>query len=98
MNKKRVYEIVKKIPEGRVTTYKAIAKAIGKPNASRAIGKILKDNPNPIVVPCHRVVKSNGMIGGYVYGKEIKQRLLECEGIVIDDGFIKNFNQIFINL
>lgn len=93
----QVYELLKTIPRGRVTTYKAIAKAIGKPNASRVIGNILKNNPNPVIIPCHRVVKSDGKIGGYAYGKNIKKILLETEGIDIEDYIIMNFDKIVIN-
>ena len=83
MNK--VYELLLKIPKGKVTTYKALAKAIGKPNNARVIGKILNNNPNPIIVPCHRVIRSNGMLGGYAYGINIKRILLELEGVKIKD-------------
>jgi methylated-DNA-[protein]-cysteine S-methyltransferase len=76
-----VYDILVKIPEGKVTTYGDIAKALGKPGASRAIGRILNKNPNPIVVPCHRVVMSDGSIGGYAFGKVRKKELLKKEGL-----------------
>ncbi|MFN4336949.1 MAG: MGMT family protein [Candidatus Nitrosocaldus sp.] len=81
---KRVYRLVSMIPEGRVCTYADIARALGKPRACRVIGNILNRNPNPVVVPCHRVVRSDGRIGGYMYGYEAKKRLLESEGIRID--------------
>ena len=71
-----VYEVLVRIPEGRVTTYGDIARALGYPGASRAVGRILNMNPNPIVVPCHRVVMSNGRIGGYAFGKARKKKLL----------------------
>lgn len=76
-----VYNILVRIPKGKITTYGDIAKALGCPNASRAIGKILNKNPNPIVVPCHRVVMSNGKIGGYALGKARKKQLLKKEGV-----------------
>ena len=76
-----VYDILVKIPEGKVTTYGDIAKVLGKPGASRAIGRILNKNPNPIVVPCHRVVMSDGSIGGYAFGKTRKKELLIKEGL-----------------
>jgi O-6-methylguanine DNA methyltransferase len=93
----QVYELLKMIPEGRITTYKALAKAIGKPKASRIIGNILKNNPNPVIVPCHRVVRSDGKIGGYAYGKKVKKILLEIEGINIDNDTIVSFDKIVIN-
>jgi len=76
-----VYDILVRIPEGKVTTYGDIAKALGHPNASRAIGRILNKNPNPVVVPCHRVVMSDGNIGGYAFGKARKKELLKKEGV-----------------
>lgn len=76
-----VYDILVKIPEGKVTTYGDIAKALGCPGASRAIGRILNKNPNPIIVPCHRVVMSDGSIGGYAFGKTRKKELLKKEGL-----------------
>ena len=79
--KDKVYDILLKIPAGKVTTYGDIAKAIGQPNSSRLIGQILHNNPTPVVVPCHRVVRSNGKIGGYAYGIRKKRKLLEVEGL-----------------
>ena len=79
--KDKVYDILLKIPAGKVTTYGDIAKAIGQPNSSRLIGQILHNNPTPVVVPCHRVIRSNGKIGGYAYGIRKKRKLLEEEGL-----------------
>ncbi|RMF30365.1 MAG: MGMT family protein [Candidatus Nitrosothermus koennekii] len=93
----QVYELLKRIPEGRITTYKALAMALGKPKASRVIGNILKNNPNPVIVPCHRVVRSDGKIGGYAYGKNVKKILLEIEGININNDTIVSFDKIVIN-
>jgi methylated-DNA-[protein]-cysteine S-methyltransferase len=76
-----VYRMLARIPEGKVTTYGDIAKALGHPRASRAIGRILNKNPNPIIVPCHRVVMSDGNIGGYAFGKARKKELLKSEGL-----------------
>ena len=76
-----VYNIVAHIPEGKVTTYGDIARALGHPRASRLIGRILNKNPNPILTPCHRVIKSNGNIGGYAFGKARKKELLKKEGL-----------------
>ncbi len=63
-----VYDLLLKIPPGKVSTYGDLAKALGHPSASRVIGRILGNNPNPIKVPCHRIVKSDGKLGGYRYG------------------------------
>jgi methylated-DNA-[protein]-cysteine S-methyltransferase len=79
--KDEVYNMLLKIPVGKVSTYGDIAKALGLPHAARLIGQILHENPNPVVVPCHRVVHSNGKIGGYAYGSEKKRKLLEEEGV-----------------
>jgi methylated-DNA-[protein]-cysteine S-methyltransferase len=69
-----------KIPFGTVSTYQAVARRAGNEMASRAAGGALNHNPIPIVVPCHRVVGSNGSLVGYAGGLDIKRRLLEIEG------------------
>jgi len=75
---------VAKIPKGKVMSYKQIAQAIGKPNAYRAVGNALKKNPLPVLIPCHRVIKADGEIGGYAFGgKSEKIKLLEKEGSVV---------------
>ncbi len=89
----KVYGLVARIPEGRVTTYAELARAVGKPRASRMIGRILNRNPNPIIVPCYRVVKSDGCVGGYAYGAAAKRRLLEKEGIQITKDRIADFEK-----
>lgn len=76
-----VYDVVAQIPKGKVTTYGDLARALGHPRASREIGRILNKNPNPIVTPCHRVIKSDGNIGGYAFGKVRKKELLKKEGL-----------------
>jgi methylated-DNA-[protein]-cysteine S-methyltransferase len=81
LNSADVYDILLRIPEGRISTYGDIAAALGNPGASRAIGRILNKNPNPITVPCHRVVMSDASIGGYAFGKDRKKRLLGKEGL-----------------
>lgn len=77
---RRVLEATARIPFGRLATYRDIALAIGQPGATRAVGNALGRNPLPIVIPCHRVVRSGGSIGGYTGGLAIKWRLLEIEG------------------
>jgi methylated-DNA-[protein]-cysteine S-methyltransferase len=71
------------IPRGWVSTYKRIANHIGIENGARVIGNSLAKNPFPIVIPCHRAIKSNGKLGGYQGGIEMKRNLLEMEGIKI---------------
>jgi methylated-DNA-[protein]-cysteine S-methyltransferase len=69
-----------RIPYGKVSTYSAVAAAAGSPRASRAAGNALARNPIPIVIPCHRVLRNGGGLGGYAGGLERKERLLELEG------------------
>jgi methylated-DNA-[protein]-cysteine S-methyltransferase len=72
------------IPRGRVGTYGLIARHLGRPGASRAVGNALATNPFPIIVPCHRAVRADGGLGGYQGGPAMKRILLEREGIVFD--------------
>ncbi|HEV8386067.1 MAG TPA: MGMT family protein [Nitrososphaera sp.] len=88
-----VYAALMKIPRGKVTTYGDIAKIIGRPTASRAVGRILNKNPNPVKVPCHRVVMSDGTIGGYAFGKSRKKELLESEGLCFAGDSVVEFNR-----
>lgn len=74
-----VWLAAKEIPYGETRTYKWLAERIGKPGAYRAVGQALAKNPIPIVIPCHRVIESDGDIGGYSAGVDIKRRLLELE-------------------
>lgn len=79
----KVLKVVSKIPCEKVMTYAQVAKAAGRPKAYRAVGNILNKNPRPIVVPCHRVVKSSGEVGGYVGGARKKRKLLREEGVKV---------------
>src|SRR3989344_883087 len=83
-----VYWAVKKIPRGRVATYRQVAEALGRPRAFRAVGQALGRNSKLISVPCHRVVFSDGKIGGYVMGKKRKTALLRSEGVKVSNGRI----------
>lgn len=76
---KKVYQIVARIPIGQVRTYKWVAVKAGKSRASRAVGQILKRNPYPLIIPCHRVVNSGNKVGGYVFGVNKKKLLLDME-------------------
>jgi O-6-methylguanine DNA methyltransferase len=75
----KVYKIVSNIPIGQVRSYKWVAKKAGRPGAFRAVGNILNKNPWPVIIPCHRVVKSDNDLGGYVFGLKKKKALLELE-------------------
>jgi len=88
-----VYKKLLKVQKGKVTTYGDLAKAVGLKNGQRVIGMIMKNNPFPIIIPCHRVVKFNGKIGGYVYGERVKSQMLAKEGIKIKDGKIIDFDK-----
>lgn len=76
--KQKVLKIVAKIPRGEVLTYKEVAKRAGKTKAYRAVGNILNKNCNP-EIPCHRVIRSDGNLGGYNRGKKQKEMLLKKE-------------------
>jgi methylated-DNA-[protein]-cysteine S-methyltransferase len=72
------------VPRGRVTTYGLLARKTGRPGAARAAGSALARNPFPLVIPCHRAVRSDGNPGGYQGGADMKRRLLEMEGVAFD--------------
>ena len=82
---KKVWSEIDKIARGEVVTYSQIAKNIGHPKAARAVANACGANPNPIIVPCHRVIRSDGELGGYSGPGGIRQKkeLLENEGISI---------------
>ena len=80
---RRVLKALARVPFGEVTTYGALASRVGNPRAARAVGGAMNRNPIPIVLPCHRVVGSNGSLVGYGGGLERKRALLELEGLTI---------------
>lgn len=77
----KVYNVVRKIPKGRVLTYKQVAEKAGNPLASRAVGNILNKNYNSHI-PCHRVIRSDGKFGGYNKGQKAKRKILKKEGFI----------------
>lgn len=85
-----VYEAVKKIPKGRVASYGQIALLCGSPRASRAVGRALHHNPQPGVIPCHRVVNREGSLApSFAFGGTDEQkRLLEAEGVSVDENWM----------
>ena len=87
----KVYKKLLDVPSGKITTYGELAKAVGLKNGQRKIGQIMKNNPLPVVIPCHRVVKSDGTIGGYAFGVEIKVNMLSKEGVKISKGKILDY-------
>lgn len=74
-----VWQALQAIPYGETRSYREIAEAIGHPRSWRAVARANRDNPLPIFVPCHRVIRQNGALGGYRPGLEFKRRLLELE-------------------
>ncbi len=84
------------IPRGSVSTYRLLAKHVGNPRGARAVGTALATNPFPIVIPCHRVIRSDGTLGGFGGGLEMKQKLLELEGVTFHDtGHVATGNFIY---
>jgi len=89
-----VLKLVQRIPRGRVTTYGELARALtGSVHAARAVGQAVARNPSPIVIPCHRVVRSDGTVGEYGGGVAMKTRLLREEGLEIKDGKVVESKQ-----
>ena len=80
---RRVWKEISKIPFGETRTYKDLAIAIGKPNSSRAVANACGKNPYPVIIPCHRVIRSDGKLGGYsgVGGVKKKKELLKLENV-----------------
>ena len=79
----KVWTFLKKIPKGTVKSYSQVAKAIGKPRAIRAVANAIGKNPYPLLIPCHRVIRSDGSLGGYSGkgGIKTKRFLLKKEGL-----------------
>ncbi len=99
--KEKVYQVVAGIPAGRVMSYSGVAEKAGSPGASRAVGTLMKRNPfpgsGPGKVPCHRVVRSDGSVGGFSGrgGPEGKRAMLEEEGVGFSKGTIRR--EFFVN-
>ncbi|TSA17601.1 MAG: MGMT family protein [Nitrosopumilales archaeon] len=91
----KVYKKLLEVPLGMVTTYGELARAVGLTNGQRAIGRIMNKNPYPVIVPCHRVIKSTGKIGGYAWGEQIKTNMLSKEGVKIKNGKIVDLKMIY---
>ena len=91
----KIYKKLLQVPPGKITTYGELSRAIGLKNGQRVIGRVMKNNPFPVIVPCHRVVKSNREVGGYAFGVDIKRNMLAKEGICIKNNRIKNFEKSF---
>jgi len=79
----RVLKATTQIPLGQTRSYAWVAQKVGRPKAVRAVGGALNKNPYPIIIPCHRVIKSDGSLGGYVFGIKRKRTLLELEKEIV---------------
>lgn len=82
---RRVLEVVSGIPRGEVRPYAWVAREAGSPRASRAVGSVMANNPVPLLIPCHRVVRNDGTTGKYAFGADQKVGLLEAEGVPVEE-------------
>ncbi len=78
----KVRDVVRKIPKGKVLTYREVARRAGSPRAAQAVGNVLHGNHNP-KIPCHRVIRSDGNLGGYNRGAVQKRKMLKAEGYIV---------------
>ncbi len=81
---KKVLKQACRIPRGRVAAYSELAARSGRPRAARAVGTVMASNPFPILIPCHRVIRSDGTLGGFGGGLNMKKKMLTCEGVKIN--------------
>jgi O-6-methylguanine DNA methyltransferase len=95
---RRVHAVVQRVPRGRVVTYGDVALLVGRPGAARAVGNVMRCNPDTNKTPCHRVVRSDGHVGGYGGSEKEaakKVRLLRAEGLsVASEGWISGFGRV----
>ena len=92
------YEALKKVPRGKVITYRGLAEMIGRPKAHRAVGTAMNKNPFAPKVPCHRVVKSNGDLGGFSIDINVKKKRLQEEGVMVSNNKIVDFQSILFHV
>ena len=90
---REVLHVLEFVPRGKVVSYGDLAKKIGNPQSSRAVGNALHKNPCAPKIPCHRVVKGNGLLGGFASGAKKKMALLKKEGIEIKKGKVVDFKK-----
>lgn len=91
---RRVWKACAQIPPGQVSTYRDIARALGKPASARAVGQALNKSPGMPKVPCHRVVAADGKLGGFAWGPKEKNKRLAREGVSVAKGKIVNFERV----
>ena len=87
----KIYKKLSEVPKGKVTTDGELSKAVGLKNGQRYVGNVMNKNPYPVIIPCHRVVMSDGKVGGYYYGSDVKTKMLNNEGIQIQNGKIMDW-------
>ena len=92
------YKALKKVPPGKVITYGGLAEMIGRPKAHRAVGSAMNKNPFAPKVPCHRVVKSNGDLGGFSIDIKVKIKRLQEEGVMVSNNKIVDFQSILFEV
>ncbi len=92
INSQKLYDLLSEIPQGKVTTYKELAKKMNT-KGYRAVGQIVGANSNAPQVPCHRVVRTDGGLGGYAFGLDKKIAILAKEGVKISDGKVVDFKK-----
>ena len=90
----KVYSLCKKIPKGKISTYKEVALALNS-KAYRAVGNALNKNPYAPLVPCHRIISSAGHLHGFASGLNNKRKLLEKEGVQIKNNKVLDFEKVF---
>ena len=91
------YYLVMQIPAGRVSTYGAVAKALGNKSYARVVGKYMNKNPDADIMPCFKIVKSDGTLGGFGLGIDDKIRRLNKDGIMVKNGRIVDFQKLFFD-
>ena len=91
------YYLVRQIPKGRVSTYGAVAKALGDKNYARAVGTYMHNNPDADTMPCFKIVKSDGGLGGFGLGITDKIRRLKNDGVKVKNGKIRDFDRVFFD-
>jgi len=95
--RKYTYYLVRQIPPARVSTYGAVAKALGNKNYARAVGRWMNKNPDADTMPCFKIVSSDGSLGGFGLGLDDKIRRLRNDGIRVKNGKIVDFEKVFFN-
>jgi methylated-DNA-[protein]-cysteine S-methyltransferase len=90
-----VLEATRGIPWGQTRPYSWVAREISRPRAVRAVGTALSNNPVPVLIPCHRVVRANGQLGDYAFGSKVKEELLRAEGANVDEALELARNNVF---